>query len=353
MSAERRLKRELFQGISDENIELIRNQPRGSRRRERNARLHRVRKTLFAGGGTLLVVVMAVAALEMRSHASSAGETAEQTKAPFVISDIDPPMTTEIKNISGDMADVFEGRRENAIDPAVIPLTVRKIVIDAGHGGIDSGTKLSEWGMFEKDLTMDIANRLRLLLEKTGREVILTRERDEPVSLKARADIANRARADLFVSIHINWVPNHESRGFETYFAGATVDPFLKELTATENSDSGFSVADTRRLLDGIYSGVRTEESKRLAEWVGRAMYVTLQPKNPEIIDRGVLQAPFVVLVATDMPAVLAEVACLSNDREARLLALPTYRQKIAEALLTGIHGYAQEVSAVEMEDEI
>ena len=348
MSAERRLKRLLFQGIADDNIEVIHNQPRGSIRRQRMAKMQRIRRIFLAGAGSLLAVLAVILVLEVRSDASSGNGQPLLTETSYLVPGMNAPMNTEIEGAFKSLKELIAGRQAHAIEPAVIPLAVRKVVVDAGHGGIDSGTKLDEWGMYEKDLTLDIADRLGKLLERTGREVIMTRVRDEPVSLKARADIANQANADLFVSIHINWVPNRESRGFETYFAGATVDPFLKELTAAENQDSGFSVADTRRLIDGIYSGVRQQESKRLAEWVGRAMFVTLESKNPEIMDRGVLQAPFVVLVATDMPAVLAEVACLSNDREARLLALPKYRQGIAEALLIGIHGYAQEVSAFE-----
>jgi N-acetylmuramoyl-L-alanine amidase len=174
----------------------------------------------------------------------------------------------------------------------------------------------------------------------------MTRTADETVSLSDRTEIANQADADLFVSIHVNWLPDREARGFETYYAGATADPFLEALAATENRDSGFSVADTRRLLDGIYSGVRRQESRRLAEWVSSALFDTLQRSNPQVVDRGVMQAPFVVLVATDMPAVLAEVACISNDREARLLGLPAYRQKIAEALHSAISGYARELNS-------
>jgi len=202
--------------------------------------------------------------------------------------------------------------------------------------------------MLEKDLAWDIANRLREISERNEFNVVMTRPGDETVALRERTEIANRANADLFVSIHINWLPDREARGIETYFAGATVDPFLKELAAAENTDSGFSVADTRRLLDGIYSGVRQKESQRLAGWVGQSLFETLRTRNPDVVDRGVMRAPFVVLVATDMPAILAEVACISNDREARFLGLPQYRQSIAEALFAGIQGYAREVSATE-----
>jgi N-acetylmuramoyl-L-alanine amidase len=202
--------------------------------------------------------------------------------------------------------------------------------------------------MMEKDITWDIAGRLLELLRRQNFDVVLTRPGDEKVSLRDRTAIANRAKADLFISIHVNWLPNREARGFETYFAGATADPFLKDLAATENSDAGFSVADTRLLLDGIYSGIRQRESQRLADWVGQSLFETLQSRNPDVVHRGVRRAPFVVLVATEMPAILAEVACISNDREARLLGLSQYRQSIAEALFTGIQGYAHEVSATE-----
>ena len=104
-------------------------------------------------------------------------------------------------------------------------------------------------------------------------------------------------------------------------------------------------MADTRRLLDGIYSGVRLDESRRMADWVSQSLFDTLRLRNPDVIDRGVMRAPFVVLVATEMPAVLAEVACISNDREARMLGFPWYRQSIAQALYSGIKGYARELS--------
>jgi N-acetylmuramoyl-L-alanine amidase len=352
MSGEHRLKRQLLKGLADENIEIIRNQPRGTLRRQRAARMQRIRRAVFAGGGTLMVVAAVVLVLGIRSAASSGGATADYSAAYVGPPAMDPPEATDIANRLDNLTEMLTGGEVRAIDPAVIPLAVRRIVLDPGHGGIDSGTKLDDWGMYESDLTWDIATRLRALLTNAGTEVIMTRNGDEKVSVQARAEIANRSRADLFISIHVNWLPNREARGFETYSGGATVDPFLRELAAAENVDSGFSVADTRRLLDGIYLGVRQQESHRLAEWVGQALYGTLKTRNPEIIDRGVRQAPFAVLVATEMPAILAEVACLSNDREARLLALPKYRQNIAEALFTGIQGYALEVSAAEKGDE-
>ncbi len=351
MSAEHRLKRQLLQGMAEENLEIIRNQPKGTIRRQRMARMQRIRRAMFAGGGTLGVIAIVLLVISIDSAASSNRNAADFTDAYFVATDMTPPEAGESSSGLSHLTEMLTGSQTRAIDPAVIPLAVQRIVVDPGHGGIDSGTKLDHWGMYESDLTWDIAIRLRALLERAGSQVIMTRNGDEKVSVQARAEIANQSRADLFISIHVNWLPNRESRGFETYSAGTTVDPFLKDLAAAENLDSGFSIADSRRLLDGIYLGVRQQESQRLAEWVGQALYGTLLSKNPEIINRGVRKAPFAVLVATEMPAILAEVACLSNDREARLLAIPKYRQSIAEALFTGIQGYALEVSAAEKGD--
>lgn len=254
-----------------------------------------------------------------------------------------PPPVTVPSDRFGGLADVVNGEVGQPIERGVIPLAVRRIAIDPGHGGRDSGTLLPQYGLLEKEITWDIAVRLRELLIAEF-DVVMTRNGDETVALKDRTEIANSSNADLFVSVHVNWLPDREARGFETYFAGSTVDPFLKELAAAENRDSGFSVADTRRLLDGIYSGVRLEESRRVADWVSQSLFDTLQQRNPDVIDRGVMRAPFVVLVATDMPAVLAEVACISNNREARMLGFSWYRQSIAEALYAGIKGYAHEL---------
>jgi N-acetylmuramoyl-L-alanine amidase len=119
-----------------------------------------------------------------------------------------------------------------------------------------------------------------------------------------------------------------------------------------ENQDSGFALADYRELLEGIYADVRHDQSHRLAEKLQSTLFDTLLQENPDIVSRGVMTAPFAVLVATDMPAVLVEVACLSNDREARLLARPSYRQRIAEALFTGLTDFATSVTSVTVETE-
>lgn len=227
------------------------------------------------------------------------------------------------------------------INLSVVPLGVRTIVLDPGHGGKDAGT-VAPQGVLEKDIVLDISKRLGELLEQSGLQVILTRPDDRSLSLAERAAFANHQKADLFVSIHLNWIEGGKIRGVETYHLGPTEDPHLLQLAARENQASGYSLADFRRLLDGIYLAVRQEESQRLANAVQGALFTTMRSFNPVLVNRGVKTAPFVVLAATEMPAILAEVSCLSNTEEATLLATPEYRQRIAQALFQGLHTYTQ-----------
>lgn len=262
----------------------------------------------------------------------------------------DPPqaLLTQLPAVTTPAAPAFEPRfsAPRPIDSDVFPLEVRRIVLDPGHGGDDFGTIDND--LIEKEITLDIAGRLAKLLREDDFEVLLTREDDRRLSLRERADFANRLHSDLFVSIHVNWMSQRQVRGVETYFLGTTEDPELKELTRRENRESGYSLADMKMLLEGIYTGVRRDASQQFAGRVQRSLYRSLRRVNPELANRGVKTAPFVVLVSTEMPAILAEVSCLSNREEARLLSRPLYRDGIAEALFRGIRGYADDVHQTE-----
>ena len=226
------------------------------------------------------------------------------------------------------------------VTSAAFPLAVKRVVLDAGHGGTDPGATASR--VSEKSITLDIGHRLRTLLEREGFEVIATRGDDRTIALKERARMANDSNSDIFVSIHVNSIIKHTaSRGIETYYLGPPSDPSLTQLAAAENSVSGYSLADMRKLLDGVYADARRDESHELATIVQHQLFNTLRASDPGLENWGVKRAPFIVLVATDMPAVLAEVGCLSNEQEAAMLARPDYRQKIAEALFHGIRAYA------------
>ena len=238
-----------------------------------------------------------------------------------------------------------------SIDPtpvstAAFPLSVRRVVIDAGHGGNDPGT-LSPLRLTEKDVTLDVAARLRKLLEQRGFEVVVTRSDDRLIPLRERARLANDSDSDIFVSIHVNSIEKYTSEhGVETYYLGPTNDPSLTRLAADENRMSGYSVADLRRLLDGIYADARRDESQRLAASIQSQLYGRLRSTDAGLSNWGVKRAPFIVLVATEMPAILAEVGCMSNPYEVAMLARPDYRQQIAQALFEGIHAYASAADA-------
>jgi N-acetylmuramoyl-L-alanine amidase len=249
-----------------------------------------------------------------------------------------PPIGGEMKEVAVPLSAPYRLNR------SALPLTVKRIVIDPGHGGKQHGA-ISESGVSEKDITLDIALRLRRLIVNTSLEVLMTRETDETLQLEQRVDFANANNADLFVSIHVNWIEPREIRPLETYYVGATNDPVLIKLARIENRDSGYSLADYRRLLDKIYLDTRREESHRLAKTINAELYSSLSQINPELENRGVKMAPFAVLIGTQMPAVLAEVSCLSNEEDVKLLTNADYREKIAQSLFRGILSYANKLN--------
>lgn len=228
---------------------------------------------------------------------------------------------------------------------AVLPLSVTRVVIDAGHGGKEHGA-ISDSGVSEKDITLDIALRLSRLMENTPFDVIMTRQTDQTIPLEQRVAFANSNNADLFVSIHVNWMEPREIRPLETYYVGASTDSAVLKLASVENRDSGYSLSEYRRLLDKIYLDTRRDESRLLAKNINTELYQALSQINPQLENRGVKMAPFAVLVGTQMPAVLAEVSCLSNEDDVKLLTNSDYREKIAEALLRGIRSYANNLNS-------
>lgn len=234
--------------------------------------------------------------------------------------------------------------RLKPIGAEVFGLGIRRIMIDPGHGGSDTGTKVH--GMMEKDLTLDIAIKLKERLERAGFEPHLTRASDLTLTLRERSEMANLISADLFVSVHLNYLPGGgAATGVETYFVGNTDDPELLELARRENAHSGYDMASNNQLLQKLYTDTRQQNSQGFAKRVQQLLFASLKGGNPGLTDRGVKQAPFVVLVGTTMPAILAEVACLSSSGDAELLARPPYREAIADALAQGIRKYADDVN--------
>jgi N-acetylmuramoyl-L-alanine amidase len=218
-------------------------------------------------------------------------------------------------------------------------LGISRIVIDAGHGGHDPGARAN--GVNEAELVLDVAGRLRTLLEKQPTiEVTMTRGTDVFVPLEQRTAIANRQGADLFLSIHANASRNSKARGVETYFLNFASNPEAEAVAARENSTSGGRMHSLPDILRAIALNNKLDESRDFADMVQKSMVSKLSAQNGQVRDLGVKQAPFVVLIGAGMPSVLAEISFLTNKQDAQLLKTGAYRQQIAEALHEAILRY-------------
>lgn len=232
-------------------------------------------------------------------------------------------------------------------------LKIGKIVIDAGHGGHDTGT-IGPNGLREKDLVLDVAKRLGKLLEsRLGEEVIYTRNDDTFIPLETRTAIANQAEADLFVSIHANSSNDPDARGVETYYLNFTSASDALEVAARENAVSDKSIHELQDLVKKIALKEKIEESREFASDVQQALHTGLSSKSPGLRNRGVKKAPFIVLIGANMPSILAEISFVSNPGDERRLRTPEYRQRIAESLYRGISKYVSGLSGVKVASKI
>ena len=228
-------------------------------------------------------------------------------------------------------------------------LKIGRIVIDAGHGGHDSGTT-GPGGIEEKQVVLDVALRLgKLLKQRLGADVIYTRDSDTFIPLETRTAIANKAQADLFLSIHANSSPDPSARGVETYYLNFTTSPDALEVAARENAVSDESIHELSDLVKKITLKDKIDESREFAADVQRSLYGDLEDGNPGLRDRGVKKAPFVVLIGANMPSILAEISFLTNSDDARELEQPAYRQRIAESLYRGVERYISGLSGVRL----
>ena len=227
---------------------------------------------------------------------------------------------------------------------AATPL--RTIVLDAGHGGHDSGA-IGPAGLMEKELVLDVTRRVARLMDgQLGVKVLLSRDSDNFVTLKDRTSFANRERADLFVSIHANAHRVAASEGVEVYFLSSeATDNAARQVAAAENSVVQLEKAPSARaagrtdivktMLWDLAQAEFQTESSRLAETVLDSMSQTLRIPN-----RGVKQAGFYVLGGAAMPAILVEIGFVTNPKEERRLKDAKYRDEIARAIFSGLADY-------------
>src|SRR6266446_3843288 len=267
------------------------------------------------------------------------------------------------KNLRSKSAKAAANAKPELIQPATVPLPTRdgqstltralglkigRIVIDAGHGGHDTGT-IGPTGLMEKDLCLDVALRLGKIIQQRlpGAEVVFTRADDTFIPLEERTHIANDAKADLFISIHANSSRDHAARGIETYYLNLRGSAEAMEVAARENASSQEGVHELQDLVKRIARTEKIDESKEFAEDIQDSLAKRVEKSGKSIRNRGVRKAPFVVLIGADMPSILTEISFLSNPADERLLKQPEQRQKMAEGLYQGVASYLQSMNSV------
>lgn len=225
-------------------------------------------------------------------------------------------------------------------------LGVARIVIDPGHGGHDSGSLGNK--VQEKEIVLDVALRLeKLLLAEPGFEVVMTRRTDVFIPLEERPAIANKHQADLYLSIHTNSSRNRQASGVETYYLNFASNPEAEELAARENAGAAQTMNHLPEIVKAIALNNKLDESRDFAQMVQESMTGGLKASDHDVRDRGVKQAPFVVLIGAGMPAVLAEISFITNTGEGGLMKTGAYRQRVAESLFAAVKKYQRSLKSV------
>src|SRR6266446_3357077 len=247
---------------------------------------------------------------------------------------VTPPALAAKRNSSGDRTLI-----------RALGLKIGRVVIDPGHGGHDQGST-GPGGLLEKDLVLDIAQKLGKLIEdRLGSEVIYTRNDDTFIPLESRTELANERKADLFLSIHANSSPYPSVSGIDTYYLNFASTRDAMDIASRENAGSQKSIHDLGDILEKITRHDKAEESKDFAAKMQTSLYSVAVRSNPSARNRGVKKAPYVVLIGATMPSILVEIGFISNSREESLLKRSDHRQKLAEALYKGVARYAETLS--------
>jgi len=273
------------------------------------------------------------------------------------------PAPSQAKALHGKSTKTAVASKPDLVQPPVTPVPTRdgqatltrtlglkigRIVIDAGHGGHDTGT-IGPTGLMEKDLCLDVGLRLGKIIQQKlpGAEIVYTRSDDTFIPLEERTRIANDTKADLFISIHANSSPDHGARGIETYYLNLKGSPEAMAVAARENAVSDQGVHDLEDLVKKIARTEKIDESRELAEDIQDSLSKRLQRTARPVKNRGVRKAPFVVLIGADMPSILTEISFLSNPADEQLLKKPEHRQRVAEGLYQGVSAYLQSMNSM------
>ncbi|HEY7210062.1 MAG TPA: N-acetylmuramoyl-L-alanine amidase [Bryobacteraceae bacterium] len=281
--------------------------------------------------------------------AASGARTEMASAAPATGSYEAAPKVTVPTKSNGAIAPAVRDSAGDRSLVRVLGLKLGRVIIDPGHGGHDTGT-IGPNGLMEKDLVLDVALRLgKLITQRLGAEVVYTRSADVFIPLEQRTRIANNEKADLFISIHANSSPERSATGVETFYFNLTSDKVGLDLATRENASSASSISDLNDLLHKAVLENKLEESREFAQRIQAALSVASAKMNTRSRNRGVRQAPFVVLIGASMPSILTEIGFVSNPHDERLLKRADQRQRIADALLKGIEQYGSTLSHVQV----
>lgn len=337
-----RARRAMLQAVYEENRRIV--DHAGSVRR-------RTRRRRYAGGFVILaigivVVVALVATGDPGRRSSRSGDTVgtvhESTSpwAALVAAAGLPVVDTTSQDEAWLPEDEFRTLVEQQTPLAqLFGLNVRTIVIDAGHGGKDPGS-VGPTGLVEKEVTLDVARRVERRLAARGYRVLMTRDEDRWMSLRDRVEFVNSTETDLFLSIHVNSFATDSVNVLETYYFGADDSERVLRAAEAENRDSDLSVADFDRLMGEVVTAVKLQESRRFARSIQRSLYRNVRREEGPISNWGTKPGPFVVLLGSRAPSVLAEIGVLSHPEGERRLASEAYRERLATYLEEGILNY-------------
>ncbi len=231
---------------------------------------------------------------------------------------------------------------ENVSLARQLGLSVKRVVIDPGHGGKDPGSYLNG-GVTEKNIVLSLAQILaKKLEERLGVQAVLTRNTDIFLPLEKRTAFANLQKADLFLSLHINAHKQADVYGLETYFLNMATDERAVMVAARENATSEKNISDLQKILNDLMLNTKITESSKLAHEIQKGMIDQVSKRYDNVKDLGVKQAPFYVLIGAEMPAILVETGFLTNPVEKKRLQSRKYLESIADGIVSGIETYVK-----------
>ncbi len=352
----RKLKSAILQGVYEENLKIANSAPPPGRRRWRRYRRSGIPFFLVLLVAVVLVLARFSPFPQQRPDADPAAVASPGPLLPWsdilagYTAPLAPPPVRKIRTAAPLPAVPFDAGRLLDYDlllnsdtvrlSSVFGLAVQTIVIDPGHGGKDPGA-IGSRGTMEKDIVLDIALRLRdRLLENGHYRVLLTRDHDTFLSLAERVRFANSHNADLFISLHINALPQKESNVTETFYFGPPSDLYTLRLAEQENRGSEIQTGDFKNMIKKIGDMLKEQESATLATTIQHSLFSNMKKYDKNISDAGIKIAPFVVLLGVDAPSVLVEISCITKEEEELSLGTETYRDKITLFLQEGITRY-------------